>query len=219
MHEDWNRILEEHHAIQAGGTLAIRSPLDTWLSFVHFTMGLWKPWFPHNYESDAKAIASHVSQLDRNLHYALTEKIPEFRNQEYMDHTVVVTNHVYKLDDTIKTLWEDKSPKVFDAFVGQLTNEIRAHESEIIPFPELSPTTYDGYQAILGNVRVVASVSSLLSELSLRLAFLSFQGHSAFGPVGSRLQRTPVHHYLHPTLTRKAYLLLLANHGLLPYTW
>jgi hypothetical protein len=120
-------------------------------------------------------------------------------------------------NSTAQLLWKDKSPKVFDTFVGQLTNEIKAHGSEIIPFPELSPTTHDGYQAILGNVHVVASVSSLLSELSLRLAFLPFQGHSALGPVGSRLQRTPVHHY--PTLTRKAYLLLLANHGLLPYTW
>jgi hypothetical protein len=90
----------------------------------------------------------------------------------------VITDHAYKLAGAMKILWGNKPPKAFDAFVGQLMNDIRAHESGVIPFPELSPTAYNGYQAILTKVRVVSSVSSLLSELSLPLACLPFQGRS-----------------------------------------
>jgi hypothetical protein len=36
--------------------------------------------FRINYESDAEAIARHVSRLVRHIRYALTEKTPEFRN-------------------------------------------------------------------------------------------------------------------------------------------
>ncbi|KAI0252588.1 hypothetical protein BJV78DRAFT_1199730 [Lactifluus subvellereus] len=189
MHEDLNRILEEHYAIQAGGTSVMnpvsrhrRTPDDV-LGTLREDCGSLN--FRINYESDARAIARHVSHLVSHIHYALTAKIPEFSNQQHTDRDVVVTDHVYKIDGAIKILWEDKSPEVFDAFVGQLMNDVRAHGSGMIPYPDLSLTTYDGYQAILGKVHVVASVSSLLSESSLPLAFLPFQGRSAPDPLGS----------------------------------
>jgi hypothetical protein len=228
MHEDLNRILEEHYAIPAGGTSVIDPyGIPTTPSFVLGRLrkdceGLD---FRINHESDADDIATdqlghisarNVSQLVRDIHYALTRKFPVFRSQEHTDRSVVITDHAYKIDGAIKILWEDKSPNVFNAFVGRLMNEFRAQESRIISFPGLSPIKLDDYQGILGKVRVVASVTSLLSGSSLRLDFLPFQGCSAPGPLGSLVQRTPVHHYLHPTLTWKAYLLLFTNHGFLP---
>ncbi|KAI0249879.1 hypothetical protein BJV78DRAFT_633542 [Lactifluus subvellereus] len=108
--------------------------------------------FRVNYEGDAGVIAGYVFHLVEDVHYALTGKISEFTHQEHTDRSVVVTDHVCKLDGGIKILWEDKSPRVFDAFVGELMNKIREHGSGIIPYPELSPTAYRGYQAILAKL-------------------------------------------------------------------
>ena len=174
--------------------------------------------FRINYERDVETIAEYVSRLVESIHYALTEKMPGFTNQQPAHRSVVITDHVYKFDGAIKILWEDKPPKVFDTFVGQLMNEIRARKSGISPYPELSPAAYDGYRAILAKVRVVASVSSLPSESYLPLALLPFQRRSAPGPLGSPLQRVPVHHYLHPTVVTKAYILLFPHHRLLRQT-
>jgi hypothetical protein len=79
-----------------------------------------------------KAIARHASYLAQIIHYVLTEKMPEFVDQERTDGSAVtvVTDHVFQLDDLIKMLWENKSLKVFDAFVGrQLMNQIKARRS------------------------------------------------------------------------------------------
>ena len=58
--------------------------------------------------------------------------MPEFVDQERTDgsEVTVVADHVFQLDGAIKMLWENKSLKVFDAFVGrQLINEIKARRS------------------------------------------------------------------------------------------
>ena len=127
-----------------------------------------------------------MSDLVESIHYALTEKISEFTNEQPTDRSVVVTGHIYKLDSAIRILWEDKPPKAFDAFVGQLMDDIEACGSWINPYPEPSPATYDGYRAILVKVCVVISVTSL-TESYLPLVFLPFQGGSGPGSLGSRL--------------------------------
>jgi hypothetical protein len=46
----------------------------------------------------------------------------------------VIIDTVYELDDEIKILWEDKSPKVFDKIFGDFIDEARAHAEKTIPF-------------------------------------------------------------------------------------
>jgi hypothetical protein len=57
--------------------------------------------FRINYEIDAGAIARHMSRLAENLHYALTDKFPEFSDEERTVRSTVVTDHIYRVDDAM----------------------------------------------------------------------------------------------------------------------
>ena len=135
-HEDLDRILEEHHAIQAGGTF-VMDPVSLRRLIPDFALETLRA-HPHSAISASttkempKAITTHVSYLAQTIHYVLTEKMPEFVDKERTDGSAVtvVADHVFQLDGAIKMLWENKSLKVFDAFVGrQLINEIKARRS------------------------------------------------------------------------------------------
>jgi hypothetical protein len=76
-------------------------------------------------------------------------------------------------------------------------------------------TTYRGYKAILGKVRV-APVRCLLSDSCLSSAWVPRGRHSPPDRLGNRIQRTPIHDYLHPTHTRKTSNVLLAADEVLP---
>jgi hypothetical protein len=189
MQVDLNSILDDHYAVQASGT-SVRDPFvaDCFWTPISSLLSLRRACMMHNFrincQTDAKVITQHVSYLVQNVYFALTDNLPDFTSEEIADRSVVVTDHVYKLNDEIKILWVDQSPIVFDALVGQLVDDIGAHKSGIHPLPEI-PTPLEGYKAILGKVRVVASVSSLRSELFQPLDFLPLQGCSALSPVGS----------------------------------
>ena len=107
MHDDLNRILEEHYAIQAGRTSVMvrfsrrRLTPDNLLETLREDFARLN--FRINYESDAEAMAGYVFRLVANIHYALTETIPEFRNQQPTDCSVVVTDDFYKFDGAIES--------------------------------------------------------------------------------------------------------------------
>jgi len=106
--------------------------------------------FPLNYESGV--IADFLSYLVISLHYALTEKELEFRGHVYARQKAVITDHVYQLDDGVKILWENKSPKVFDAFIRKLMEEMRSSQSSLNLCASMKRAKYQGYEAILSKV-------------------------------------------------------------------
>ncbi|KAI0253725.1 hypothetical protein BJV78DRAFT_163667 [Lactifluus subvellereus] len=76
-----------------------------------------------------------------------------FARRERMEHKIVITDLAYKLDDQIKILWEEKSPRVFHKFVGNLMRQISSQRlSGRDLYPETSATTYRGYRAILSKL-------------------------------------------------------------------
>ena len=117
---------------------------------------------PFNYESGAGVLAEHVAQLVNQIYYALTGTNLDFIVQERTAHSEVVTDRVYRLQDRIKVLWEDKAPAVFDEFIGELQERLTAQELLTGLWPEPSSVTFDGYKAILGKVCAIISISSMV---------------------------------------------------------
>jgi len=103
-----------------------------------------------NYKSGV--IAESLSDLVANIHYALTGNWLQFQDQVHAKHKAVITDHVYQLDDRVKILWENKSPKVFDAFIERLVEQMRIHQSTLNLCASIQGTKYQGYEAILGKV-------------------------------------------------------------------
>jgi hypothetical protein len=91
-----------------------------------------------------------------------------FNSQERVGRGVVITGHAYRLDCGIKVLWENKFPKVFDQFVGELADELRTRGS----VEELFEQPINELRGIAGHNRqvrygVVISVRSSTPNLYL----------------------------------------------------
>jgi hypothetical protein len=67
----------------------------------------------------------------------------------------VINDRVFWFDDGTKVLWGDKSSRAFDRFIGELMEQMR-YRSVVELCNEPVATTYCGYKAILGKVRVVS---------------------------------------------------------------
>jgi hypothetical protein len=125
--------------------------------------------FTLNCESGANMVAEHLSELVQDICRAVTGTSPLVDDGGYTKRHVLATDLVYKRfyedydreefdRDWIHILWANKSPEEFNHFVGNLMDQLRARGSSgIDPCPELSPTKYDGYQAMLAKVRVLVA--------------------------------------------------------------
>lgn len=137
-------------------------------AFHHFKSRCETSDFPLTGGAGADMVATHLSDLVRDVCNGLTGGRPLVCHSACTKREVLSTDIVYNRlyddcerygKDWIDILWENKSPKAFNHFVGHLMDQLGAHgPSGFNPFPELSPIKYDGYQAILAKVRVVAYV-------------------------------------------------------------
>jgi len=104
----------------------------------------------HEYEADE--ISLHLSHIIRLIHEALTEKMSLASRRERTHRAIVVSDRANPLDDgKIKLLWEKISPsgQVFRGTYGPDEGARIGREM----YPEISPTMFRGYQAVLGKVR------------------------------------------------------------------
>jgi hypothetical protein len=147
------------------------------------------------------------------IYEALTGDWLNVRIGEYTSDRSVITDRVFRLDDGTKILWREKSSRAFDRFIGELMEQMR-DRSPVELCTEPVATTYRGYKAILGKVRV-CPVKRLLSESCLSPAWVPRERHSALDPLGNYIQRTPVCYHLHPTHTRKTSSILLVGDAVL----
>ncbi|KAI0255086.1 hypothetical protein BJV78DRAFT_1279691 [Lactifluus subvellereus] len=155
MHQDLRRILRERCADRAAATQFILygrsyTPDDVLSNLRKECKNIT---FPVNYESGAESIAGAVSRLVGDIYYALMDELPMFARQQRIEHNTVITDFSYKLDNQVKILWEEKSPRVFDEFVEKLVGQISGRGlSGRDLYPETSATPYRGYRAILGKL-------------------------------------------------------------------
>ena len=109
--------------------------------------------FNLSYESVSRTISELLSFQVHVIYEALTGIFLDIRNQEHTSNSSVVTDRTLRLDDGIKILWGEKSSRAFDRFIGELMERMR-DGSPVELCNEPVPTTYHGYKAILGKVRV-----------------------------------------------------------------
>jgi hypothetical protein len=171
--------------------------------------------FRFNCEEGAKALSQCLSYLVIDIYYVLTGKKLMYQTGS---SSQVISDFAYVVDDGVHILGEAMSPKVFNHFIGELVRQMRDGSSAHVCV-ESAQTNYDGYNAILAKVRVVSSVSRLLSESSLPSDWVSCERRSAPRPLGNHIQRTPLHDCVYPSDIRKANNVLLADFTLLPSTW
>jgi len=168
------RILEENYTTQAEATGfmlsgTLRTPLFVFdlLRFCISDSDLYL-------ESDAEVrdFGSAVYRIVRDIYYALTENTLAYKAKPRTNHSIVITDRAYALtpDDTIRILWENKSPDAFDSFVGQLEHDIMNCGSRL-EFSPVHTTRYHGYKATLAKVRVAAYAIGMSIEPTLQ-AFL-----------------------------------------------
>jgi len=170
MHGHLDQILDMHFSSEAAGTQftafdATFTPRNE-LGQLRIRC---KRKLEFNYESGVGVIAEHVSDMVRHVYYVLSGTNLEFDGQERTTNSEVITDHVYRDQDEIKVLWEEKSPAVFNKFIEQLQQQMMAHESVPGLRSQPSSVTFDRYEAILGKVRVVVSVSGLYDLTHLYL--------------------------------------------------
>jgi hypothetical protein len=121
--------------------------------------------FDRNTEAQAISLTTHIHAFVEELLYALTSANVWLENQIRTILHNVRTDHTFILDGRIAILWENKSPKVFDAFIEELMQAMTQHNGKMDLFPESRPIIYTGYRAILSNVRVVSVGIQLFNHL------------------------------------------------------
>jgi hypothetical protein len=126
--------------------------------------------FNLSYEGRTGAIAESLACLVKVVHAALTGNFLDVQPQERSSNGAVITDHVFQFDDGIKILRADKSSRAFDRFIGELMEQMR-DRSAVELCNESVATTYRGYKAILGKVRVCLSDITYLSHVYLQLAY------------------------------------------------
>jgi hypothetical protein len=109
--------------------------------------------FNLSYEAGTRAITEHLSYLVIVLYEVLTGNWLDIQSQQRTIDSSVITDRVFRFDDGIKILWGDKSSRAFDRFIGELMEQMRGG-SPVELCVEPVATTYHGYKAILGKVRV-----------------------------------------------------------------
>ena len=170
MLEDLAAILDRSYSSQAGranftNILHRNTTPNDILSSLQLQCAARK--FPFHYEGGAKAISDSLSLAVFSIFHALTGKELTYQVELPTSSGQVISDFSYKVDGLLHILGQAKSPKAFDHFIGELMQQMRGESPASTPLcTESAPTTYRGYKAMLAKVRVVASVSHLLSESS-----------------------------------------------------
>jgi hypothetical protein len=170
MHGHLDQILDNHFSSEAAGTqfTAFDATFTPRSELAQLRIRC-KRKLEFNYENGVGVIAERVSDMVRQVYYALTGTSLEFDGQEPTKYGEVITGHVYRDHDEIKILWEDKAPAVFNKFIERLQEP--AHEPVPRLWSESSSASSDDYEAtgVLGKVRIVVSISGLYDLTHLHL--------------------------------------------------
>jgi len=165
-------LLNQYYSVQAArSSLMLDKDFDVAPNFVFRSLQRQCSGLTLNYQSRSGSIALSLFSLVEIIYHALTEKALMFKSGEYTSCDNVISDFCYQLNDRVMILGENVSPQVFDEFIGQFMVQTRDGRP-IGLCTESVATTYQGYEAIFGKVRVVAFVSCLLSESSLPLAWV-----------------------------------------------
>jgi hypothetical protein len=116
-----------------------------------------------NYEGGSNALSQHLSDLVYDIYYVLTGQELHYRTEQPTPFSQVVSDFSYRVGSRVHILGGVESPKSFNHFIGELMEQMGDGSAAPLCF-ESVPTTYSGYKAILGKVRVVSSASRLVSE-------------------------------------------------------
>jgi hypothetical protein len=117
--------------------------------------------FNLSYEAATRATTEYISYQVRVIYEALTGNWLDVQSQQYTVDSSVITDRVFRFDDGIKILWGDKSSRSFDRFIGELMEQMR-DGSPVELCTEPVASTYRGYKAILGKVRVCPCQTSVI---------------------------------------------------------
>jgi hypothetical protein len=119
-----------------------------------------------SYEPGVSMITEVLRYSVQVLYAVLTGDSLEVNGQSRTRNNAVRTDHLFSLGDRSGILWEDKSPKAFDKFIGELMEKMR--DGSTVLCRETKPTVYKGYKAICGKVRVCPCQTS-----HIQLMFMS----------------------------------------------
>jgi hypothetical protein len=165
MHRDLRRIIDENCPASANrgqftkdGLTNPVTPDSLWSSLQDTCEGIS---VNTSSKPSVTEIATFVPFMVRGIYRALTGEQLLAEVQVPTDDDFVITDQAFRvtMEDEVKILWENNSPKVFDNFIRDLMSEIRGSEKGIEPYHLHAPTRYSGYQAILGKVCVVSSAT------------------------------------------------------------
>jgi hypothetical protein len=73
-----------------------------------------------SYEHGASTITNFLSYSVKVIYGALTGNQLDVQGQEHTRDQSVITDHSFSVGDRIEILWEDKSSKVFDRYIGKI---------------------------------------------------------------------------------------------------
>jgi len=156
-------IVDQHFSDQASKTFMnrrfIRVTPDDVLGGLRDRCTDWT--FNLSHEAATRSIADYLSYVVKVIYEALTGKILDLLVQQYTIDSSVITDRVFRFDDRVKILWGNKSSRAFDRFIGELVEQMR-DGSPLDLCIEPVATTYRGYKAILGKVRVCPCQTSAI---------------------------------------------------------
>ena len=217
MREHLSAIIDEHYPTEAARTTFTYS----WGYSVtpDFVLGSLRAHctcstFDLSHEPETRFIAESLSLDVKLIYEALTGNMLHIRGQEHTSNSSVITSCGFRIDGGLKILWENKLSSAFDRFIGELMEQMRDRSAVELCIEPVA-TTYHGYKAILGKVRVFAPVRHQLSDSCLSPAWVPCKRHSAPDPLGNRIQRSPLYYQLHPMHTRKTSNVLFASDAVL----
>jgi len=125
--------------------------------------------FRLNYEPGSSSIGPYLFSLVQIIYQALTESPRlSFDTEVHGPGDHVIGDFTYLIDNRITILVENKSPKVFDRFIGHFMEQGRVRTS-YKSMLRVGGTSYEGYKAIFGKVRIVLSPICQLSHCLIHL--------------------------------------------------
>ena len=104
------------------------------------------------YEEGATRITEELSYQVQVIYRALTGIESTVRGQERTSQNKVITDYGLLLHGRVKILWENKSAKAFNKFIGPLSDRMKDGPATLCTEPKQKK--YDGYKAIMAKVRV-----------------------------------------------------------------
>jgi len=203
MSEHLEILLDRHYSVQAATTSFTEGYSESLTPkgvFQSLQRNARNVNFRLNYEPGSSSIGPYLFSLVQIIYQALTESPRlSFDTEVHGPGDHVIGDFTYLIDNRITILVENKSPKVFDRFIGQFMEQGRDGRP-ISLCSESVATSYEGYKAIFGKVRIVVSDLSVvsLSDSSLPLAWVPCEWCSTPGPLGNRVQWTLLRSCLHP---------------------